>query len=421
MGTNRLKLFGSLYLCVGGITNVLLYGRKEVNAFIPFVVHRRNVDKHHRKYRGGKLLYENGIDQCCPPPILTSTSVKVSWMKRYNELVKYKEENGHANVPRKGGSLGNWVSKQRKNRNILNDEQKQLLEKIDFVWNLRPKKEKKKSNREYFSWEDRFSQLKEFYKKEGHVCPSKEKNLALYRWVQHQRAQKIKYDQLHSKTDSSDEQISTVKNNQKCRLSKDRVQLLEEIDFVWDVLEHRWKIQFQNLLEYKQKHGHVHVPRSDKTTLSRWCGTQRTMYKEKRMSKERIDALENIGFCWNVHDEAWYQQYQSMNPKWQSLQRSEKRYAERGFHTHLKESRQQLLEKTPGWSWEYVHETRWNEHFIELKEFYEEHGHMKVKSPKSLATWVRDQRFYYRAFLNDEPSSMTLKRKQMLDTLNFQH
>jgi len=54
-----------------------------------------------------------------------------TWQDRYNELVMYKREHGDCNVPPSHGSLGLWVTIQRKNRaRLLSKERVQLLNEI---------------------------------------------------------------------------------------------------------------------------------------------------------------------------------------------------------------------------------------------------------------------------------------------------
>jgi hypothetical protein len=63
------------------------------------------------------------------------------WEAAYQELVAYKKEQGHCNVPRSyqtkdGFSLGTWVNNQRafKKRGELSPERIQRLEAVGFFW-----------------------------------------------------------------------------------------------------------------------------------------------------------------------------------------------------------------------------------------------------------------------------------------------
>mmetsp|Transcript_18342 Transcript_18342/g.28621 ORF Transcript_18342/g.28621 Transcript_18342/m.28621 type:complete len:182 (+) Transcript_18342:583-1128(+) len=77
------------------------------------------------------------------------------WMQRLEELKKYKEEHGDCLVPQRYESnpqLGNWVNEQRTQyRNMqqgkpsrLDLERVQQLEAVDFVWQLRKRRPRKR-------------------------------------------------------------------------------------------------------------------------------------------------------------------------------------------------------------------------------------------------------------------------------------
>ena len=62
-----------------------------------------------------------------------------SWMDMYEELKAYKEENGDCNVPLLTPKLGRWVNKQREKqkKGKLDDDQIRCLDSIGFMWKLR--------------------------------------------------------------------------------------------------------------------------------------------------------------------------------------------------------------------------------------------------------------------------------------------
>ena len=43
-----------------------------------------------------------------------NTSTASMWEKKFNDLIKYRDENGNCDVPTKKSSLGRWVANQRK-------------------------------------------------------------------------------------------------------------------------------------------------------------------------------------------------------------------------------------------------------------------------------------------------------------------
>lgn len=326
-------------------------------------------------------------------------------MERYEELLRYKKENGNVCVARNAGSLGNWVSKQRQNRQSLTEEQKQLLEEVGFVWKMRIRKEytlngtKEQQKPKYQSWDERYQQCREYYDEHGHTFVTKQENPLLNQWILHQRILRKK-------------NLLTIK----------QLDLLEDIEFIWDGLEYKWQRQYDQLKGFKERYGHLLIPMREKTALNRWVGTQRSLYKQGKLRPDRVDALESLGFCWNAQEEAWIRQFSSQNnTQWQSRQRMEKKNYDRGYISHLSPERQQLLEQLPGWSWDTVHEQQWRANFLAIRQFYKEHGHLQLKSPKALAVWLRDQRQQYRAYTKDPTSSyLTQERIHLLETLNFQ-
>lgn len=74
-----------------------------------------------------------------------------------------------------------------------------------------------------------------------------------------------------------------------------------------------WMEKFEELLDFRLKHGHCLVPNAFKEnpSLAEWVKRQRYQFKLKRlghhsnMSDDRIAALEKLGFVWNSHDQVW--------------------------------------------------------------------------------------------------------------------
>jgi hypothetical protein len=69
---------------------------------------------------------------------------------------------------------------------------------------------------------------------------------------------------------------------------------------MWIQLEENFQIGLGHLKAYKVEHGDYSVLASFKTedgfTLGSWCSARRTDHKKSRLSQERIDALEALGF-----------------------------------------------------------------------------------------------------------------------------
>jgi hypothetical protein len=79
----------------------------------------------------------SGASELSPKVIRLTTS----WLKRYNELVNYKRETGHVNVPciyAANPGLGSWVQRQRRvyRDQQLSNECVSKLEELGFAWVL---------------------------------------------------------------------------------------------------------------------------------------------------------------------------------------------------------------------------------------------------------------------------------------------
>lgn len=61
------------------------------------------------------------------------------WMHRYRELIEYRDQNGHCNVPQQyklNKALGPWVDKQRQKfkKGLMSEKHQDLLNNIGFEW-----------------------------------------------------------------------------------------------------------------------------------------------------------------------------------------------------------------------------------------------------------------------------------------------
>ena len=85
-------------------------------------------------------------------------------------------------------------------------------------------------------------------------------------------------------------------------LSPGKVQRLNEIEFVWHPLKQTWDEMFDALIEYKKKYGDCDVPRKHVSVsgqrLGNWVNTQRRFRKTKKLSPEKVERLNEVGFVW---------------------------------------------------------------------------------------------------------------------------
>ena len=144
-------------------------------------------------------------------------------------------------------------------------------------------------------WSKRFSEMVAFQKEHGHclVPLSWQPNPALAHWVKRQRYQnRIKKDGKHS------------------TMTPERFKALEELGFTWDSHSAAWWERWQELANFKQRHGHPNVPKKfpENQQLAVWVKCQRRQYKlftegkSSNMTRERIDRLNSLGFVFKPRD-----------------------------------------------------------------------------------------------------------------------
>eukprot|EP00535_Pseudo-nitzschia_heimii_P007334 CAMPEP_0197179274 /NCGR_PEP_ID=MMETSP1423-20130617/4287_1 /TAXON_ID=476441 /ORGANISM="Pseudo-nitzschia heimii, Strain UNC1101" /LENGTH=511 /DNA_ID=CAMNT_0042629165 /DNA_START=407 /DNA_END=1942 /DNA_ORIENTATION=- len=198
------------------------------------------------------------------------TGALQTWLKRLNELIEFKDTNGHANVPQqyaKNHSLGIWVNKQRMEKKAF-DERKpssltadkiQLLEDAGFVWAKR---------KGQAAWEDKFRELQDFQQKNGHCnVPTKNKaNRALGRWVSTQRA--------NYKKSSNGE--SHQQPRMDCVEFTRRIRRLDAIGFTWSLIPTKSDVHLE-----KKEIGDAEIDRSPSSV--------------KTGSKDELDHEKNRG------------------------------------------------------------------------------------------------------------------------------
>ena len=233
----------------------------------------------------------------------------VKWLEKFQELYEYKKQYKHCNVPAKyeNQSLYMWVQTQRSRYRIskILEERKHMLNAIGFNWTA-PKEEIATTTSAFTlarmaKWDDKFEMLKQYKLKHGHCnVPTKKYGVEtshspstyqLGNWVRYQRTQ---YSLM----------LKGLANN----LTKDHIQQLESIEFNQNSQGNiKWLDQFHLLKQYKKEHGTCNIPASyaSNESLKNWVQTQRTQYRymvqgfPTKLSKERRNLLESIGFHWS--------------------------------------------------------------------------------------------------------------------------
>lgn len=219
--------------------------------------------------------------------------VETVWLQSYQRLVEFRKKYPSRWPPQrrefpKGNRLGAWCVHQREfHRNKrLPQERFKLLDEIGFQWNAPDA-----------NWQQQYRYLVEYRKKYPRQWPEARKECpkgnGLGNWCNAQR--------------------STRRAN---KLSKDRILLLNKINFEWDPLATIWRQQYNCLVVFRKKYPNrwpaQRTKLPEERRLASWCLHQRNFYRRKRLSHERISLLEKIGFLWNPLDLNWQQQFRCL-------------------------------------------------------------------------------------------------------------
>jgi hypothetical protein len=213
-----------------------------------------------------------------------------SWDLKFLLLLQFRDREGHLRVPRRhfedGQQLGAWICKHRakKKAGTLVFEKERRLNEIGFIWKGHEGK-----------WDTMFRALIHYKQREGHLrVPTThvEDGQKLGDWITIHRAKK---------------KAGTLVSEKERRLN--------EIGFIWSGHERQWETMFKSLIQFKQREGHLKVPRrhvehwnvSDqdiengevKDQLGAWLMNQRLYHVRGTLDAKRAMRLESVGVKWN--------------------------------------------------------------------------------------------------------------------------
>ncbi len=197
------------------------------------------------------------------------------------------------------------------------------------------------------------------------------------------------------------------------KLLEARIDMLNLLNFIWDLNEYKWWQMYEKLKAFKKKNGHCRVPRHyhDDQQLAFWVGTQR---KKEHMTEERINALNEIGFDWGF-DSRWMDAYEEFKkfkeknghccvPKsypadkfslheWTIKQKQ--KLNGKGKRKPLSDEQIKLLKEI---GFTFNKDEKWENMFEEYIKFTNEVGRMFVRRDENseLSYWIARQRKCYR-------------------------
>ncbi|KAI2495377.1 hypothetical protein MHU86_19131 [Fragilaria crotonensis] len=142
-------------------------------------------------------------------------------------------------------------------------------------------------------WNTRLKELLQYRQEYGDclVPHTFNPNPQLARWVKRQRRQ-----------------YKLMLEGRPSTMSQERLEILNEVNFVWDSHEAAWQEKLNELNQYRKERGNCLVPSNFKANpqLATWVKCQRRQYKlywigrPSAMTPERIIRLEKMGFEWEI-------------------------------------------------------------------------------------------------------------------------
>jgi len=144
----------------------------------------------------------------------------------------------------------------------------------------------------YALWERNFALLQEYKERVGD-CDVPFTAKPLGSWVVHQRVLYSKHHQQQEQPQQQ-KQLPPQTPTEIRKLHTSRFERLTQLGF--DFSTPMWDVRLQELITYKTIHDHCSPPVSY-PKLGIWVVNQR--FNIKDMSKERVEALDSLGFVWN--------------------------------------------------------------------------------------------------------------------------
>lgn len=241
--------------------------------------------KNQRDYRERDTLSTNQVERLDALGFCWRCKKRHNWDEMLDRLMTYKAVNGDCIVSQSykpDPQLGKWCQNQRAeyNKQKMAPDRITKLEALGFVWRLRdPAVE-----RTVTSWDDMLAKLQAYKIWNGHCnVPGRryKADPSLGIWVESQRS---RYKQE--------------------KLSPEKIQKLESMDFVWC---HRWNKMLEQLKAFKVKYGHSNVTRTQYTTpdqekLVQWVAEQRAAYIANKVSADRISKLQAVDLVFRPND-----------------------------------------------------------------------------------------------------------------------
>ena len=236
----------------------------------------------------------------------------------YRQAQAYYEEHGNLNITRTSGSLGKWISDQRKNykNHKLSEEQFEALNAIGMIWDAEknPLAVETLCEENDISSEELWRRLLSREINDKSEIEKKIKNratntipisiLELQAKIAYMKDKHIPFVQ----SDGTLHPILTMNSNElKSAIGMNLIELEHQyIENPKHVIDNMLKIKidafgdnYRQAQAYYEEHGNLNITRTS-GSLGQWINDQRKNYKNQKLSGEQFEALNAIGMIWDA-------------------------------------------------------------------------------------------------------------------------
>ncbi|WP_445725593.1 Helicase associated domain protein [Flavobacterium sp.] len=394
---------------------------------------------------------------------------RLDWEGHYNELKTYFEQHGHSS-PKQSDDLDlyHWCYRVREKQDDLTKNKKELLEKINFNFKSKKslgklgskRKETKKNKKNTIVeptinsinkkiddlWMVNLYKLEDYYKSNNtfHIPNYKKDLMPLRSWLQYQK--------------------NIFKKN---KLDNNKIKLLKSIGFSFDLnyrgnkfidpvkSEVEWDEKFEDLKNFNIKYKTFLIPNNEIqfNSLKTWIQEQKRQYKLGNLSSEIINRLLEIGYSFDLdyrgkkfkyetnpdlkkekntaitsNSETWKNKYLKLiDYKLKNGNCNVPRsYDDRSLANFVNSQRNlyrnneldnDKIEKLKLIEFEFnFRSNNWNNHYLELKAFFDKNGHSNYKKTdenRTLYNWTLIQRG------NKKKAKLSKSKVLKLNNINF--
>lgn len=347
----------------------------------------------------------------------------LSWERNFNAAQTYFESNGNLYVPvdyvtDDGIKLGVWLSNlrtYRKNDNhkaMLTHERIKKLEAIGMIWDVPD-----------YLWQQNYNALLDYYRSHGNIDVPKgyitEDGIKLYQWL-------LNVKQAYRRTD-----------RKGYRLTNSQIQQLEELGVDWRT---RSEIAFEAGLshakDYFSENRNLDVPVSYKSPdgykLGGWISDQKEKFAARKLTQDKIEALEQIGMVWEKPD-SWNERFSlaedyfrshgdleippqyTVNGIWLSKWLDEQRQIRNGKRKGKSLTDEQIKRLDEiGMRWCKKEELQWDEQFADVQAYRQNYGNINIPQSYLSPNGRRSGLWLQRQKKKLRDGKLSVKQEQLL-------